>query len=127
MLNVVHIITKTRCILKRSVCFLFFPVANINKQLQKRLPVTGPCSHVQIRYALQYRFIGRSRRYRSKSISAAAFADFKHRRATIACGFAVEHLTFTTATAPGAYCSLTVASFTDSRHYLRYLCPLLPV
>lgn len=108
MLNFVHIITKARCILKRRVCFLFFSVADVDKPLQKRFPVTGPCSDVQIRDSLQYRFIGCSRRHPRKSISAAALAGFEHRRAALACGFAVEHLTFAAATASGQQLTFTV-------------------
>lgn len=82
---------------------MLLPVADVHQRFHERFPVTGPCSYMQIRQTSENRFVSSRRRYRRESISAAAFAGFKHRHTTFFCCDAVEYLTFTSATTHGTY------------------------
>lgn len=59
-----------------------------------------------------YRRRGDSR----KSITRASLTGFKHRCASLACGFAVEHLALSTATAACFYFAFSIANITEPFH-----------
>ncbi|SUH24419.1 Uncharacterised protein [Salmonella enterica subsp. enterica] len=67
------------------------------------------------------------RRHSGITLTTTTLTGFEYWCAAFFGSNTVEHFTFSTATAPGAYYSLTFAGVTDSRHYLCNLCPLLPV